>query len=137
MAPVWQLSRLTNRYYDKIGMSAAGLTQCPRFVTFKMGYGLIDETDPANPVLQAIPGDISDVPNFFYAGLCDVSYANGLTTCKCEIPQGAVSAPTRFNVVGVFDQGDDLLAVCVTLPDWVTPTEIYRAYPQITFPVGA
>lgn len=27
-----------------------------------------------------------------------------------------------------------MVAVCVTLPDWVTPTEVYRAFPAVTFP---
>jgi hypothetical protein len=132
---IWQVSRLMNRYYDKVGMAAAGIANCPRFVSFKAGFGLISEVDPNTPVLQAIPPDMEDVPGFFYEGLCAVSYANGITTCKCEIPQGAVSAPVRMNVVGVFDQDGELVATCVMLPDWVTPNETYRAYPQLIFPV--
>ena len=77
---------------------------------------------------------MEDVPNELYRGLTEVSYSAGVTLCKCEIPQGAVGAPVRHNIIGVYDQDSELVAVCVTLPDWVTPTEVYRAFPAVTFP---
>lgn len=134
-AGVWQQARLLNLYYEKVGKSAAGLGACPQFTEFRAGYGLVDDTDPANPVLLAIPANMADIPNEFYRGLVDVAYNNGTTICKCEIPQQAVGSPVRHNLIGIYDQDSELVAVCQTLPDWVTPTEIYRAFPAITFPI--
>lgn len=137
MANAWQTSKLMNRYYDKIGRAAADLGVCPKFKTFKAGYGYVDENvaEGQTPLLQAIPADLEEVPNSFYTGNVSVSYSNGTTLVRCEIPQGAVSAPVKCNVIGVYDQDDELVAVCATLPDWVTPSEVYRAYPAITFPI--
>lgn len=132
---VWQQSKLLNRYYEKVGKAAAGIGHCPRFTEFRAGYGLVDDAESAKPVLLPIPPDMNEIPEEFYRGLVEVSYSNGITLCKCEIPQGAVGAPVRHNLIGVFDQDSDLIAVCQTLPDWVTPTEIYRAFPAITFPL--
>lgn len=131
---VWQQAKLLNRYYDKVGLAAAGSGQCPRFTEFRAGFGLVDETDPACPVLLNIPPNMEEVPHEFYRGLVEVHYSAGVTLCKCEIPQGAVGSPVRHNIIGVYDQDSELVAVCVTLPDWVTPTEIYRAFPAVTFP---
>ncbi len=132
---IWQLSKLLNRYYEKVGKAAAGKGRCPRFAEFRAGYGLVDETDPARPTLLPIPGTMKEIPNEFYRGLVNAEYSEGAVLCKCEIPQGAVGAPVRHNLIGVYDEEGDLIAVCATLPDWVTPTEIYRAFPAITFPM--
>lgn len=132
---VWHQARLLNRYYDKVGMAAAGQGSCPRFVEFRAGFGLVDESDPVNPVLLPIPPGMKDVPNEFYRGHVESSYSAGVTLCKCEIPQGAVGTPVRHNIIGVYDQDSELVAVCVTLPDWVTPMETYRAFPAMAFPV--
>ena len=131
---VWQQAKLLNRYYDKVGLAAAGIGHCPRFTEVRAGFGLVNEVDPAHPELLPIPPNMEDVPNEFYRGLTEVSYSAGVTLCKCEIPQGAVGAPVRHNIIGVYDQDSELVAVCVTLPDWVTPTEVYRAFPAVTFP---
>lgn len=131
---VWQRAKLLNRYYDKVGLAAAGIGRCPRFVEFRAGFGLVDEYSPSDPVLQNIPPDMKEIPNEFYRGLVDVSYSAGVALCKCEIPQGAVGSPVRHNLIGIYDDEGDLIAVCSTLPDWVTPSEVYRAFPAITFP---
>jgi len=132
---VWQQAKLLNRYYEKVGRAAAGDGSCPRFVEFRAGFGLVQEDNPANPVLLPIPPGMKDIPEEFYRGTVEVSYSAGVTLCKCEIPQGAVGAPVRHNLVGIYDQDSELVAVCVTLPDWVTPSEIYRAFPAVTFPL--
>lgn len=131
---VWQRAKLLNRYYDKVGLAAAGIGRCPRFVEFRAGFGLVDEYSPSDPVLQNIPPDMKEIPNEFYRGLVDVSYSAGVALCKCEIPQGAVGSPVRHNLIGIYDDEGGLIAVCSTLPDWVTPSEVYRAFPAITFP---
>ncbi|MGE9984901.1 hypothetical protein [Desulfovibrio sp. SGI.169] len=131
---VWQRAKLLNRYYDKVGMAAAGIGRCPRFVEFRAGFGLVDEYSPSELELQDIPPDMKEIPGEFYRGFVDVSYSAGIALCKCEIPQGAVGAPVRHNLIGIFDDEGDLIAVCSTLPDWVTPAEVYRAFPAITFP---
>lgn len=131
---VWQRAKLLNRYYDKVGLAAAGIGRCPRFVEFRAGFGLVDEYSPSDPVLQNIPPDMEEIPNEFYRGFVEVSYSAGVALCKCEIPQGSVSSPVRHNLIGIFDDEGDLIAVCSTLPDWVTPSEVYRSFPAITFP---
>ncbi|MDE7065365.1 MAG: hypothetical protein K2O70_07850, partial [Desulfovibrionaceae bacterium] len=98
-------------------------------------FGLVDESDPAHPQLQGIPATMEEVPNEFYRGFVEASYSSGVTLCKCEIPQGAVGTPVRHNIIGIYDQDSELVAVCVTLPDWVTPTETYRAFPAMAFPI--
>lgn len=132
---VYQRSKLLNRYYEKVGKAAAGIGHCPRFVQFQAGYGLVDTSNPNAPVLLNIPPNMTEVPEPFYQGLVQVEYSNGVTLCKCEIPVGAVSEPTKYNLIGIYDQDDDLVAVCTTFPDWVTPTEADRSYPALTFPL--
>ena len=39
----YQQAKLLNRYYEKVGKAAAGQGQCPRFVEFRAGFGLVDE----------------------------------------------------------------------------------------------
>lgn len=134
---IWQQSRLLNRYYEKVGLAAIGKGACPHFVEFRAGYGLVNDLDSSNPILEAIPPNMKEIPNEFYRGLVESSFSNGVALCKCEIPQGAVGAPVRHNLIGIMDQDGDLVAVCQTLPDWVTPTEIYRAFPAVTFPIEA
>lgn len=131
---VWQRAKLLNRYYDKVGLAAAGIGRCPRFVEFRAGFGLVDEYSPSEPELQDIPPDMQEIPGEFYRGFVEVSYSAGVALCKCEIPQGAVGSPVRHNLIGILDDEGDLIAVCATLPDWVTPSEVYRAFPAITFP---
>lgn len=135
MTNEYQQAKLLNRYYEKIGLTAAGQGSCPVFTEFHAGFGLVDESDPENPVLEAIPADMSEVPREFYVGSIEAEYSNGITLCKCEIPVGGVSEPQRYNLVGLFDQEGDLVAVCTTYPDWVTPTESDRSYPAISFPL--
>lgn len=132
---IYQRSRLLNRYYEKVGMAAAGKGACPRFTEFRAGYGLVDESNPQSPVLLNIPANMSEVPGEFYRGMVEAEYSNGVTLCKCEIPAGAVDTPVKYNLIGVFDQDGDLVAVCTTFPDWVTPTETDRSYPALTFPL--
>lgn len=132
---IWQQSRLLNRYYEKVGLAAIGKGSCPHFTEFRAGYGLVDDADSSHPVLKPIPPNLTDIPSEFYRGLVESSFSNGVVLCKCEIPQGAVGTPVRHNLIGIFDQEGDLVAVCQTLPDWVTPTEIYRAFPAVTFPI--
>lgn len=132
---VYQRSKLLNRYYEKIGKVAAGVGSCPVFTEFRAGFGLVDQTDPANPVLLDIPANMKEVPNEFYRGLVEAFYSNGVTQCKCEIPVGAVSEPKQYNLIGIYDQEGDLVAVSTTFPDWLIPTESERCYPSLTFPV--
>ena len=132
---IWQQSRLLNRYYEKVGLAAIGKGACPHFTEFRAGYGLVKDEDSANPILESIPANMQEIPNEFYRGLVESSFSNGVVLCKCEIPQGAVGTPVRHNLIGILDQDGDLVAVCQTLPDWVTPTEIYRAFPALTFPI--
>lgn len=133
-ANVWQQAKLLNRYYDKIGRAATGEGCCPHLAEFRAGFGLLDETDPAHPELLAIPPDMEDIPNVFYRAKVETSYSAGTVLCKCEIPPGATAEPVRHNLIGLYDQAGELVAVCATLPDWITPNETYRAFPSIIFP---
>lgn len=131
----YQQSKLLNRYYDKIGRAAVGQGACPHFIEFRAGFGLLDECDPGDPKLLPIPPDMTEIPREFYRGLIEAEYSNGTILCKCEIPLGTVSEPTRYNMIGIYDQDTELIAVCTMLPDWVTPTEMNRAYPAVIFPI--
>lgn len=132
---IYQRSKLLNRYYEKVGKAGAGLGSCPKFTEFRAGYGLVDTSDPEHPILLNIPANMTEVPNEFYRGLLTAEYSNGVLLCKCEIPAGAVAKPVQFNLIGIFDQDGDLIAVCTSFPDWVTPTEADRSYPSLTFPL--
>lgn len=132
---VYQRSKLLNRYYEKIGKAGAGHGACPKFTEFRAGYGLVDISDPNNPILENIPGNMTEVPNEFYRGTVEAEYSTGVLLCKCEIPAGAVSEPVKYNLIGIYDQDSDLIAVCTSFPDWVTPTETDRSYPSLTFPI--
>jgi len=133
----WEGSLLLNRYYEKVGRAAAGIGTCPRFTTFKAGYGFVDEDVPDGevPTILTVPADLEEVPSVFYSGNVVASYSNGSTLCQCTIPEAGVSTPKKCSVIGVYDQDAELVAVCVTLPDWVTPSEQYTAYPSINFPL--
>jgi hypothetical protein len=137
MSDVFQVSKLLNRYYEKVGKAAAGTGQCPRFATFEAGYGFIDEDVPdgETPEILNVPADQETVPGVVYSGDIEAAYSNGSTIAKCVIPVGAVSTPKKLNVFGVYDQDGDLVAVSVTLPDWLTPTEAYTGYPTVNFPM--
>lgn len=140
---VWQQAILLNRYYEKVGRAAADQGHCPRFREFRAGFapGLVDETavDEATgrpkPTLLPIPPDLESIPNEFFRAAVEVGYSDGVTLCKCEIPQGGVAVPKEHNIIGIYDQDDDLVAACTTLTDWVTPSEVYRAFPAVTFPI--
>lgn len=132
---VFQQAKLLNKYYEKVGLAAAGKGSCPHFSEFRAGFGLVDESDPEAPVLQEIPANLTEIPREFYRGMVEAEYSNGSTVCKCEIPAGGVSVPTRYNLIGILDQDGDLVAVCSTFPDWVTPTESDRSYPTLNFPI--
>jgi hypothetical protein len=137
MADSWESSILLNRYYEKVGRAAAGIGACPRLTTFKAGLGYIDENVPEgeSPTVLPIPYDLGEVPGVFYEGAIEASYADGSTVCKCTIPAGGVSDPKKCSVFGLYDQDDELVAVCVSLPDWVSPSDQYTAYPSINFPI--
>lgn len=134
---IFQISEIMNRYYEKVGKAAAGEGSCPVFTTFEAGYGFVDENVPEGeiPVLSSVPADLEEIPNVFYTGDVEAQYSNGATIAKCEIPTGALPSPQKCSVIGIKDQFGDLVAVCVTLPDWVTPTEAYITYPTINFPM--
>jgi hypothetical protein len=38
-------------------------------------------------------------------------------------------------MVGLYDQDGDLVAACVTYPDWIVPDEDFRANLTVAFPV--
>ena len=135
MATNWQSSKILNTYYEKVARAAAGIGSCPVITSFKAGFGYVDETDPAAPFIEELPGGIDSVPAVFYEGGATAQYSNGIVAVVCQIPLGAVSEPTRFSVVGIYDQDDELIAISVTLPDWITPNETYDIYPTLTFPL--
>lgn len=137
MSDIFQISKLLNKYYEKVGQANAGSGDCPIFTRFEAGYGYIDEDveDGETPIIETVPADITDIPSVVYSGDIEAEYSNGSTVAKCVVPVGAVSTSQKVNVYGVYDQEDDLVAISVTLPDWITPTESHTAYPTITFPM--
>ena len=132
---IFQRSKLLNRYYEKVAKAAAGIGHCPRFWEFGAGFGLVDQSDVAHPKLLDIPANMSEVPNEFYRAELTAEYSQGVTMCACEIPAGAVSEPVQYNLIGIYDQDNELVAVCTTFPDWVTPTEAERVMPALAYPL--
>jgi hypothetical protein len=130
----WLRAKILNRYYDKVGNVAAGAGACPVITTFGVGYGLVDESGDT-PVLAAIPPDLAAVPAEFHVGAPVVAYSNGNLVSQCIVPQGSVGSPVKGNVVGLYDQAGDLVAVCTTYPDWITPDEDFRVNITMSFPV--
>ncbi len=134
----WQQAKLLNAYYRKVGLAAVGQGACPHFQLFRAGYDPALE-GPENennvPTVADIPMSYREVPNVFYKGTIDGKFSEDTALCVCEIPKGAVSEPKHFNVVGIYDQDDELVAACVTLTDWITPEELDRSYLAVQFPM--
>lgn len=134
----WQQAKLLNRYYRRVGMAAAGEDSCPRFVTFKAGYDPAlegPEDESGRPTLNDVSMKMRDIPNPFYEGTVAVDWSEGATLCVAEIPKGAVPEPTKFNLIGIYDQDGGLVAAAATLTDWLTPDELDRSYLSVTFPM--
>jgi hypothetical protein len=139
MTDVFQISKLLNKYYEKVGRANTGENTCPVFTQFQAGYGYVNEAVPEGepPVILSVPADLEAVPGALYTGDVETEYSNGNVVVKCVVPPGAVSEPRKVNVYGVYDQDNDLVAISVTLPDWMTPTETHVAYPTLNFPMEA
>ncbi|EKQ3696062.1 hypothetical protein QRC94_003767 [Vibrio vulnificus] len=140
MSGAWQVAILLPMFYEKVGKSAGGISRHFQFSTFKLGHDpdLIDETGST-----AFIKDISDmsaltIKNVFYVGNIvpeNVAWDNGRLIMKLEMPAGEISEPKRHSQTGIYDLDDDLIAVAIDLPDWLTPTEPFEIRPYINFPV--
>ena len=138
-AITWQQAKLLNAYYRKVGLTAAGKGDgCPTFSTFRAGYNAAlvgPDTNDGVPTVADIPMKLAEIENVFHRGVVQSDFSDDTALCVCEIPKGAVSEPVRFNVIGIYDQSDTLVAAACTLTDWLTPEELDRSYLSITFPM--
>ena len=134
----WQQAKLLNAYYRQVGLAAVGRGSCPRFATFAAGYDPELEGPAGSDGSQKVRDismSLSAVKNIFYRGEVTSSFSDDTALCMCEIPKGSVSKPTKFNVIGVFDESGTLVAAAATLTDWLTPTELDRSYLSVTVPM--
>ncbi|MCX4030456.1 hypothetical protein [Spartinivicinus marinus] len=136
----WQRALLLPRYYEKNAHSIAGLSSQFQIKKFQLGHDpeLIDETTNP-PGLRTFDTALNQLANVFYEAPFkpgDIVFANGRLLFKCVMPEGAIAAPAKYSLTGLIDQEDDLIAVSLDLPDWVTPTEGVRIHPYINFPIG-
>jgi hypothetical protein len=135
---IFQSAIILDRFYEKVGRAAAGIGQCPRIIKFKAGYGYLNESVPEGkpPEILSVPYDLEEVPEPFYTGSVDAQFSNGSTLVKCTIPEGGIATSKRCSVIGLYDQDEELVAMCVALPDWVKPSQEYTVYPSINFPIN-
>ena len=130
----WQEAVLLPKFYEKSALSASGLHT--RFVLskFGLGYGLVDESTTP-PTIQDIPCDLDKVPEEFFTQELekdDFVFTDGRLLIRMT-PTVRVDEPHKFSVTGIYDQDDDLVAVSVDLPDWVTPAEMLHLNGYITY----
>jgi hypothetical protein len=129
----WKRAEIQTRLYDKIGQSLTGVGPCPRVASFAAGYGHIDETTNP-PTLESLPLSASEVPGFITSGIPEASMSDGRALFVCAIPEDAVSAPQKCNIIGLYDQDDELVALASFLPEWLAPGKRYENFVYITFP---
>jgi hypothetical protein len=129
----WKRAEIQTRLYEKIGQSLVGTGPCPRIVSFKAGYGLVDETT-SPPTLEPLPLSATDVPGLIVSGTPDASMSEGRSLFICAIPEDAVSGPQKCSIIGLYDQDDDLVALASFLPEWLSPGKRYENFVYITFP---
>jgi hypothetical protein len=130
---VWKRTKILPVLGFKMARSICDQIPCPKITRFRLGYGLVDESGET-PVLQAIPDNLETLPGVFFEGVPASAASEGRALFTCAAPAGSVNMPTRYSCVGLYDQDDDLVAVGVRLPMYLTPDEDYTARPFIDFP---
>lgn len=129
----WKSAKILPHFYDRIGQALIGAGPCPKIVKFKMGHGYVDESvEP--PALLEIPDDLADIPNVFFEGVPELVHSDGRVLSKCHLPQGSVLEPRKYSMTGLYDDQDQLVAVCIDLPDWIVPSDWQTTYAYIDFP---
>ena len=134
MPDIWKKAKILTSMYEAIGRALAGESACPRIASFQAGYGLIDESG-VEPLLLEIPPETDAIPGVVYEGVPEMIFSDGRTLAKCIIPESAVTDPQKVTVIGLFDQGNNLVAVLTFLPEWITPDKRYENYVYIEFPL--
>lgn len=129
----WKSAKILPRFYDNYARSLIGEGACRRIAKFKMGHGYVDESSTP-PVFQEIPDDLSDIPGVFFEGTPELTYSDGRVLARCHLPQGSVTAPNKYSLTGLYDDQDELIAVCLDLPDWIVPSDWHTTYAYIDFP---
>lgn len=130
---VWKRTKILPLLGYKMARSMCGQIACPKIEKFRLGYGLVnDAVNP--PVLLPIPDDLEVLPGVFFVGAPQSAASDNRALFACPVPAGSVAVPTRYSCIGLYDQDDDLVAVGVTLPEWLTPDKDYTARPYIDFP---
>lgn len=136
----WIKTTAMDLFFNRIGAAAQGTGSCAQFVTFKVGYGWVDESGET-PDLTELTGTELDIPAEFFVGSVAggemvVSYSGGIILCQCVIAEDSLVEPEKASVIGIFDQDDGLVAAAVFYPDWVLPEEEYRLNVYLNFPTS-
>lgn len=129
----WKSARILPRLYDSIAQAMIGEGSCREIVKFKMGYGYVDSASSPPELLQ-VPDNLNDIPGVFFEGTPVLNYKDGRILVSCHMPNGSVTEPHHYNLTGLYDDLDRLVAVTVDLPTWVVPSDRHTAYTYIDFP---
>ncbi|GAB6035889.1 hypothetical protein JCM15519_04480 [Fundidesulfovibrio butyratiphilus] len=130
---VWKRTKTLPMLGYKMARSICDQIPCPKITKFRLGYGLVDESGDT-PALQAIPDDLDTLPGVFFEGAPTPAASEGRALFVCPVPAGSVPVATKYSCIGLYDQDDDLVAVGLRLPTWITPDSDYTARPFIDFP---
>lgn len=136
----WQIAELLPRFYEKNALSIAGKAPHFKIVKFKFGHdpALVDTTTTP-PTLTKFNPAHTDIKNVFHEGTFaadDIIWSNGRLMFRCVMPENTLSAPKQYSQTGLYDANDNLIAVSIDLPDWITPEEGVTTHPYINFPLS-
>ncbi|MBT2909450.1 hypothetical protein PL84_02515 [Vibrio anguillarum] len=136
----WQIAELLPRFYEKNALSIAGLTEQFKINKFKFGHDpLLVDDSKTPPALSRFNPDDNDIKNVFYEGTLnpaeDIIWANGRLMFRCLMAENTLSEPKQYSQTGLY-WDNELVAVSIDLPDWVTPEEGINTHPYINFPIS-
>ena len=135
----WQVAEIMPRFYELTALGAGGLGSPFKIAKFKFGHdpALVNESGDV-PSLRNIPDDMRDIANVFYEKnfniKTDVIYSKGRLLFRCRMPEKAVTAPQKHSLTGLYDTNDNLVAISLDLPDWITPSDSGDVHLYINYP---
>jgi hypothetical protein len=131
--PVWKQAKVLQGLYRRMAASLVNAGPCVRITTFRLGLGWLEEGGEV-PVPIQPPFNATAIPGEFHTGAIEGTAEDESALIKCVVPAGAVDAPTRATVIGLYDQADTLVAAVSFLPEWITPDKRYEHYLHLNFP---
>ena len=135
----WQIATLLPRFYEKNALAIGGKISQLKIVKCKFSHdeSLIDRTTNP-PTLKPFPEQKNTLENVFFEKTFtaeDILFSQGRLLFKCHMPESTLSKPAEYSLTTLHDEDDDIMAVSVDLPDWVTPGQDINTHPYINFPI--